>query len=158
MNPAKLLPRLGLLLLLALAAHLTACNSGPSAKSRVHTKLLAIDVMPKANLDHPVPLDLVIIYDPGVFEALLKLPAKEWFDKREQYKKDFPAQLQTWEWELVPGQVVPFFKLPGNARKAVGALVFANYLSPGNHRARIDPYEGAIVRLTESEMLVLPLN
>lgn len=143
---------LGATLLLLL---LTACGGN---QTHVHTKLVALDVMPNANLNHPVALDLIIVYNDALFKDLLQLSSEEWFDKRRQYKLDYPGTLQSWEWELVPGQVVPFFRLPGKAKKGVGALVFANYVTPGQHRARFDPYEGVVIRLMEQEFMVLPLN
>lgn len=143
-------------ILLLLTVSLTAC--GPPRQSKVHTRIVAIDVNSRVNLNHPVAMDLLIIYDEGLFENLLALSAEEWFKKRGQYKLDYPRLLQTWEWELVPGQVVPFFKLPDGVSRGMGALVFANYVTPGTHRARIDPYEGAVIRLGETEMSVLPLN
>jgi len=139
---------------------LTSCglfSSSPNT-SRLKTKILALDISPKANLNHPIALDLVVIYNQSLFKDLLGISAEEWFKKRQQYKLDYPSVLQSWEWELVPGQVVPFFKLPSATRKAVGALVFANYVPPGNHRARIDPYEGVVVRLEEAGFRVMPLN
>jgi type VI secretion system protein len=142
-----------ILIFLALAA----CASNPN-KPNMHTKLIALDVMPTANLNHPIALDLVVVYNRALLEELLKITAKEWFEKRQQYKLDNPGILQSWEWELVPGQVVPFFKLPPKTSKGVGGIVFANYVTPGTHRARIDAYEGAIVRLKETEFLLLPLQ
>ncbi len=39
-----------------------------------------------------------------------------------------------------------------------GAWEREKYVTPGTHRTRIDPYEGAVIRLGETEMSVLPLN
>jgi type VI secretion system protein len=145
-----------------IALLLSACGGGGLSRddgnnSRVQTRLIAVDVAPTANLNHPIAMDLLVIYNRALFEDLLKISANEWFEKRAQYKLDYPSLLQSWEWELVPGQVVPFFKLPPGTRKAVGALIFANYVSPGNHRARIDPFQGVVVRLKENEFTVMPL-
>ncbi|MDM8545142.1 hypothetical protein [Candidatus Venteria ishoeyi] len=147
-------------LYLVILMFLTSCGSNGTRAgiSKVKTRLFAIDVSQRANLNHPVALDLVIAYNQSLFLDLLKISAKEWFKKRQQYKMDYPAALQSWEWELVPGQVVPFFKLPKTTRKGVGAVVFANYVSPGNHRARIDPYEGVVVRLNESDFSISSLR
>ncbi|HAI69705.1 MAG TPA: type VI secretion protein [Gammaproteobacteria bacterium] len=139
---------LGIILLLLLLG----CS-----KSIVQTKLITFDVNLNANNNSPIALDVVILYDEALVEQLISLSAKQWYEKREQFKRDYPAILHTWEWEVVPGQVIPFFKIPENTKKAKGALIFANYHSPGLHRARIDPYQGVIVRLLEYEFVVQPL-
>jgi type VI secretion system protein len=151
----------GLLLILSLSILLGGCGifgSSSASKTRLKTKILALDVSPQANLNHPIALDLVVIYNQVLFKDLLGVSAEEWFKKRHQYKLDYPSVLQSWEWELVPNQVVPFFKLPSGTSKAVGAIVYANYATPGNHRARIDPYEGVVVRLQNTQFKVLPLE
>jgi len=127
------------------------------SKSIVQTKLITFDVKQNANNNSPIALDVVILSEEALVEQLIKISAKEWYQKREQFKRDYPGILHTWEWEVVPGQVIPFFKMPENTKKAKGVLIFANYLSPGLHRARIDPYEGVIVRLLEYEFVVQPL-
>lgn len=148
--------------LIMLCLGLVGCGGnilGDDTKSSyVKTRLIALDVAPKANLNHPVAIDLLVIYNRALFADLLKVPASEWFEKRNQYKLDYPSALQIWEWELVPAQVVPFFKLPIETRRAVGALIFANYVTPGMHRARIDPYEGVVIRLQELEFTLSPLT
>lgn len=144
-----------ILLLLCLPMILVACSSDEPS---VRTKLIALDVKPDANLNHPIALDLVIVYNTALMKDLLGISSKEWFEKRSQYKLDYPGDLQNWEWELVPGQAVPFFKLPGHARDGVGGIIFASYVTPGTHRARFDPYEGIVVRLEEREFVVHPLS
>ncbi len=73
------------------------------------------------------------------------MPSKDWFEKREQIKRDYREgeSLDYWEWEWVPDQQVPLQELalkPG----AVGGLVFAGYNSPGAHRVRIDPLQDIV--------------
>lgn len=123
----------------------------------VSTKVITFEVGPTANQNSPLALDLVVIYDDKLTEVVLKLPAKDWFEKREQLKLDNPATLHTWQWELVPGQTIPFFTLPADSKRAKAVVVFANYQTPGPHRVRLDPFEGVIVRLLENELVVLPL-
>lgn len=131
---------------------LVACS-----KVIVTTKIVSFEVTPQANQNAPIALDLVVIYDDKLVAQVLKLPAKEWFDKRAQLKLDHPAVLYTWQWELVPGQLVPFFTLPADSKRAKAVVIFANYQTPGTHRVRLDPFEGIIVRMLENEFVVLPL-
>lgn len=123
----------------------------------VMTRIIGFDVTSQANQNTPIGLDLVIVYDDKLVAQVLKLPAKDWFEKRYQLKLDNPAALHTWQWELVPGQVVPFFTLPSESRRAKAVVVFANYRTPGTHRVRLDPFEGIIIRLLENGFEILPL-
>jgi len=111
----------------------------------------------QANLDQSFGLDLVAVDDEKLLEKLLAMSAQEWFDKREQFKLDFPANLRTWEWEIAPGQRLPYFKLPKPVRKAQGLLMFAQYVSEGEHRARLDPYALVLVRLNKQKLEIKPV-
>lgn len=108
---------------------------------------LAVTISPEANQKSPVAVDLVMAYDPKFLEQIGKLTAKDWFAQREQFRLDFAEQYQAWEWEWVPGQQVPLQKLVFNPRRVKGTLLFANYLLPGTHRAKIDPLKRVTIRL-----------
>jgi type VI secretion system protein len=94
-----------------------------------------------ANGNHPVAVDLLIVRNPELLERLLGMGGREWFAERDQIRRDFlPGEdLDVWSWEWVPGQRVPDQEIP-LAAGAKGGLVFAEYLSPGAHRARFDPF------------------
>ncbi len=106
------------------------------------------------NNDHPVAVELVVVYDKAVEEVLLKLTGASWFAQREQYLRDFSGEkLQTWKWEWTPGQVTE----PQKFRYSVGALstiIFASYASPGNHRARVEPNKHLHMALLEDRFEV----
>lgn len=93
-----------------------------------------------ANEDSPVAVDLVFVYDKKLLDTLLKTPAVDWFAKREQFIKDYGNALAVEKWEWVPGQQIEPISVsyrPG-ARRVV---LFADYLSEGDHRATADPQE-----------------
>ena len=118
-----------------------------------------VNVSKDVNRNTPVAVDLVLVYDKGLLNELLKMPASEWFSKREQFKRDFPDQIgfESWEWEWVPGQLVLPNLLPLKAR-AKGAVVFAGYLSPGAHRQRINPHKGILINLQNTDFSILRLD
>lgn len=103
---------------------------------------------PEVNLNSALEFEVVVVKDADVLKKLADLPAAKWFETREDIRKTFPAGFESKKWELVPGQDL---RLPGSDYKdirALGLMVFANYLTPGEHRARIDSFrEGAIIRL-----------
>jgi type VI secretion system protein len=110
-------------------------------------------IAPMANMNNPVPVEYVLVYDDMLLETLAKTTAKDWFTNRDQFKQDFPEGFDSWYWEWVPGQAVEEQKLPLRP-KASAALVFANYVLPGDNRARLDPYKGATINLGERNFTV----
>lgn len=117
-----------LLVLLTLAA------CGP----KVATKRFEVVSTPDANLESPVAVDLVLVRTDALVPAIAALSAREWFDSRDQLTRDHPGALVFHSWEFVPGQVVDVDRLPFD-RSGVALLVFADYLSDGVHRLRVDP-------------------
>src|SRR6187549_2130614 len=67
---------------------------------------LSVSVAPEANRNSPIAVELVIAYDGKVLDELLKMPAGDWFRKREQFLRDHPGGMDTWKWEWIPGQKV----------------------------------------------------
>lgn len=146
------------LMLLFSLSLLSGCSLLPWYKPQVvHTKLVFFQIAEQANRDQSFGFDIVAVHSEELLEKLLAMPAGEWFEKREQLKLDFPAELSTWEWEIVPGQRIPMFKLPRHVRKGQGLLAFARYTTEGEHRARLDPYEAVVVGLQERKLEVKPM-
>lgn len=123
-------------------------------KLRVH-----VHVAEDANQKSPVALDLLLVYDKRLLKKLENMSASAWFAKRQQFRMDYPNRrgFESCEWEWVPGQDIPILKLPLKA-KAKGGLIFANYFTPGEHRARIRPNSNIRIDLLEEAFSVEPLN
>lgn len=119
------------LLLLALLP-LSGC--GP----KVATRSFEVVATPDANLESPVAVDLVLVRTDALLPAIASLTAREWFASREQLARDHPEALVFHSWEFVPGRIVEVDELPFG-RSGVALLVFADYLSEGVHRLRVDP-------------------
>ena len=119
--------------------------------------MVKVDVSPQANNNNPVALDLVLVRDKNLYKELMKISAKEWFEKRSQYKLDYPKEtgLSAGSWEWVPGQVVKLEPMPNNSAATRG-LVFANYFTPGAHRAVIDPRKPIVITLGPEDIVVAP--
>lgn len=99
-----------------------------------------VEIAPDANEDSPIAVDLVFVYDKKLLDTLLKTPATEWFAKREQFIKDYGNALVVEKWEWVPGQQIDRISIPyrAGARRVV---LFADYVTEGDHRATADPQE-----------------
>jgi len=111
---------------------------------------IRVDISDAANQNSPVAVDIVVVSDERLLEKLKNMSAKEWFEKRDQIQRDYPqdTSVHVWSWEWVPGQIVPETELPWKYN-AVGAFVFADYLSPGDHRIGLDPFSHIVLRLRE---------
>lgn len=98
-----------------------------------------------ANLNTPVALDIVFLHDEAMLEVVSKLPASQWFSSRQDLIKTFPQGLSYLSLEIVPGQTL---KLPAktfDTSRLAGAMIFAQYLTPGEHRMRVDQLQGDIL-------------
>jgi len=146
----------------ALAAALAGCPKGPKVltkrlpggpkESRISVR---VNVADNANSGNPVAVDLVLVADKELLKELQKLPASEWFEKRNQFILDHPkeGELVVTRWEWVPGQVIKVDQMRV-APEVKAALIFANYFNPGEHRAVIDPRRDVQIRLGERKLEV----
>ena len=121
---------------------------------KVSTRAYAIRVAPGANQDSPVPLELVVVYDKRMLAEVEQLSARDWFQRRAQFERDYPNGFRSMRWEFVPGQSIALHPLELSRRGARGALVFADYLSEGDHRLRLDPYKQVIIELRDQDVVV----
>jgi type VI secretion system protein len=151
------LPRLVLIFACGVCAPvwLTACF--PKVIRTTSKLTVKVDVSARANNNNPVALDLVLVKDKKLFKELMKISAAEWFEKRSQYRLDYPKEigLSAGSWEWVPGQVVTIEPIPFKF-KVAGGLVFANYLTPGAHRAVIDASKPLVITLGAEGISVTP--
>ena len=108
-----------------------------------------VHVSPNANNNNPVAVDLVLVTDKKLLKELMKMSAREWFEKRHQVQLDYPKEpgLEAGRWEWVPGQEVKLDQVPVNM-DTVGGVVFANYFNAGAHRAPIEPRKGTGILIT----------
>lgn len=101
-----------------------------------------------ANLNTAIELEIVLVQDVDLLKKASELSAAKWFALREDIRKTYVGGFESFRWELVPGQDLRLSSAQFRDKRAFAVLVFANYLTPGEHRARIDSYQsGAIIRL-----------
>lgn len=154
-RPALHRARAGLIAALALAS-LGCSGFTDVVRSRFGGKVrVEVYNAPDLNRDFPLAVDFLVAYDKGLYEELKELDAQTWFANRDQYLKDFEAELDSHYWEWVPGRRVAPQKLRYKLG-ARGGVVFAHYFTPGAHRVAIEPLKGFILRLGESGFTVEP--
>jgi type VI secretion system protein len=138
-------------LVLVLASVLTACGGLFQSSD---TARVRFDIAADANANAPVAVDVVAVKDAALLDALLKLPAGQWFAQRSQMRLDYPTGFTSWSWELVPGQTVPETDVSDATGDAYGVLVFASYRTPGDHRARVGALTDVVIALQRDGFVV----
>src|SRR5215471_17232294 len=139
-----------MLSLLMICGGCTACggikNKAKAVANRVTLRPspvnLNVGIDANANKNSPVALDVVLIKDKNFWKTAPAMMAKDWFAQRSDLQRRYGKKLQVRSWEWVPGQpIAPItVKVP---RWLSGAMVFANYPTPGTHSAPL-PLGGKI--------------
>lgn len=131
-----------------------------------------INIVNAANANNPIAVDLVQVADKDLAKEIGKLTAADWFQKKEQYLLDYPKPgelevVDSREW--IPGQSVSPItipapgslpiaipvKIPVVAPKAPTMFVFANYFTPGPHRANLLPNKITTIQLGVDDLKVV---
>ncbi|NGZ86034.1 hypothetical protein [Duganella aceris] len=122
-------------------------------------KSLTLSTADDANANSAVAVDVVLVKDTAVLESLMAMPAAKWFASRADLRRGFPEALTVFSYELTPAQTVRVPPEQWSGQRAWAALVFAHYLSPGEHRARLMlNTPGYVVRLNAQGMSVNDLK
>jgi type VI secretion system protein len=116
---------------------------------------LKVRVAPNANMNNPVAVEFVIVYDEKLMETLAKTAAKDWFMNRAQFRQDNQKGFDSWYWEWIPGQQVKDEPIPLKSG-AKANFVFANYVTPGDNRAKTDPNKNVTITLSEKSFTATP--
>ena len=124
----------------------------------VETRSFEVVAAPDANRESPVPVDLVLLRSEPLVALVAGLTARQWFVQRPQLLRDHPEDLVYRGWEFVPGQVAIFDDFPFESRNGVALFVFADYLSEGAHRVRVDPLKKFRLRLEAGGFVVEPFD
>jgi type VI secretion system protein len=133
---------------------LAACSGNRPSWFGGSTKVAAA-VDPGINQNNPVRVEVVIVYDASLLEKLKSTSAADWFQRREQIRRDYPDDQgfvsRYWEW--VPGQTVDPEEISFGTG-ARGGLVFADYLNNQDNRVFFDPHESIKIHLADSTFTV----
>lgn len=113
---------------------------------------LSMEASVKANDVSPVAVELVAIQDEELAKKLLSLTAGQWFDPAANWKIDYPKVLQTWYYEITPGQRIVLSPTEFSGRSGYALLLFANYKGSGVYRLRLDSFQKASVMFMEKDV------
>lgn len=132
----------------------TTASSAVPRGPEVEVSRVTIVADNDANDNTAVPVDLVICYDQGVFVQVMSLTARQYYLKAQQLQQDFPNIIQVQRWEVTPGQNISDFPINLNEDEPIGAVVFADYVVPGDHRIRVGAGEQMRIQLKNDQFLV----
>lgn len=115
---------------------------------------LEVNTSRAANSNSPVALDIVAVSDKKLMPVLAKLSAAQWFERRSQILLDHPGKVEILaDLELVPGQHYGPLKLKAGP-KFIGGILFANYFTPGAHRAVVDIRKPLVIKLRQNNFAI----
>jgi type VI secretion system protein len=119
---------------------------------------LRTTINPTANQNQPVAVDVVLVRDKDLTKKLMTLSAADWFDKRAQFERDYPdpKDLVVYHREWVPNQIIPCSNIPLHHRPRA-TILFANYYSKGDHRARLVNGKSAYIQLLDDDFKILSM-
>jgi type VI secretion system protein len=111
--------------------------SGPPGPSFLDWKAMTVVAAPDVNQNSPLALDLVFVRDTAALEKLLTMSASKWFSSKDELMKTYPNAMTIKSWELVPQQVLQLSEEALGSPRVAGMVLFADYLTPGDHRAQL---------------------
>ena len=152
------LPSPALWVLIPVALLASSCGLPNRARSMFGGQLpIPVSIAPDANEDSPLAVDLLVVYDDKLIDKLLEKKARDWFAGREQFLRDHDDDVKAQKWEWIPGQEVePIELVYGIGAKRL--VLFADYVTPGDHRATIDPQQRFRLVLGQSDIALEKLQ
>jgi type VI secretion system protein len=122
--------------------------------ARPDWETLSFAAAPDANANSALAVDVVLVKDKAVLESLAAMSATRYFAARDDLRRTYPDALTVLAVEITPGQVIRFDNKRFRGERVWAALAFANYASPGEHRARLQlDNTGYLLQLNAQEFV-----
>ncbi len=139
------------------------CNSGCGIAGKMARQTrrigghfsMQVAVADNANQNQPIAVDLVLVKDKKLLAKFSELPSTAWFDKRDQIMRDNAKKVDLVSWEWVPGQVVSEVDVKIDP-SITGAVIFARYSTPGDHRAILSSFGPSQLSLDKEDFSYQP--
>ena len=134
---------------------LTACNGltdePVTPSNTVEIETVTITTSEEMNNNWPVAIDMVRSHDERLLERIGQLSAKDWFEQKEDFTRNYP-ELQVDGWEPVPNQQIgPVDVDPG---EDWSGYIFADYRNSRSNRVRLNVEQNVILRLNQNDFTV----
>lgn len=108
-----------------------------------------------ANENSATSVDLLMIYDKGLLKSVMSMNSRKYYANLNQIKRDYPELVDIFHWELTPGQFIYNYPITMRSDTPFGAVVFADYFTPGDHRIRIGSEENIHIQLKRLDFCVI---
>jgi type VI secretion system protein len=130
-------------------------------------RTIKIDVVPGSNSNSAIAVDVVSVTDRDLSKQMSKISAADWFGgKKDELLLNYskPGVLSVCSQEWIAGQTgindikMPapkLVKIPHLSAPAPTVFVFANYSTPGPHRAVLQPDKITTIHLGVDDLKVI---
>lgn len=139
------------------ALALAGCGMGNLFSSGPSLSISSVTLVaePGSNRNRPVAVDLVLVKTEAAIDQIGALSAADWFRRKGQFLRDFPQGITVIGWEPVPALSLPPRELTSEETSGAKAgFVFADYSTPGDHRARLESTEAIRITLRADDFIV----
>ena len=109
-----------------------------------------------ANDFSATPVDLVVVYNQELLGKLAQTPANDYFRNSDQLKRDYPGMIESFRWEVVPGQKLFDQSVGMRGSAPLGGFIFANIIAQGEHRVRLGGRRNLQIELKNADFSVGP--
>ncbi|OJX11734.1 MAG: hypothetical protein BGO77_06460 [Caedibacter sp. 37-49] len=133
-----------------------SCAKDDDARNpELNLKFVSISLDNDANRNSATAVELLIVYKMELLKALMKINSADYFASSDQIKRDYPDLVDVYRWELTPGQAIMDYRIKPSGDEPLGVVIFADYLTPGNHRERVGSSEAIHLRLKNDGFCIL---
>lgn len=117
-------------------------------------EVISVYVEPSSKFRSAISIDVVFIYTQEVADFIGQLDGLKWFELKPMINARYSSEVDTINWEMVPGNEQANRNLPENHKNAVKVLAFMNY--PGSIKTSVDLTHLTTPRLVvASEQLIV---
>ena len=135
----------------------SSCGIFPKMIADIETDVISISAVSDANGGYPIAVDIVVLNDSALVQAVQGMSAKNWFQGKEQFILDHRVASTVILREVVPGKTAPKIELERSVRvNALSVFAFANYINEGSHRLTLGNIEQPQIVLEKTTLRLAP--
>jgi hypothetical protein len=115
------------------------------------TKNLKIFSDAGINNDFPIPTDIVMIKNEDLIKVVAEMEASTWFEQKTYFLPSNAANLEVFQYEILPGSNTSAVKFGWSERRDAKAIfVISNFIQKVNGKVRVDQLKRPVLILTSN--------